>query len=206
LCEQRVSAAAAHIDNLPHQDSALNAFNKLARTFAARIEAPYPSRAARGGRNAAPPDWIGQDELRQITVKVLINPREYEAGAANKRRGALIETGERREWRKKPHQPNEALDIVVGARALVWGESAGPLTGSEWRERAAAHGALEQPTLFTAPLVAPGTPVKASLLATQRDEIEQVVAAAAKLKAAAEAGGRVRGESCGRPERKPDRL
>jgi hypothetical protein len=37
--------------------------------------------------------------------------------------------------------------------------------------------------VFSAPLVAPGTP------ATQRDEIEQVVAAAAKLKASAEAGG-----------------
>ena len=42
--------------------------------------------------------------------------------------GALIKTGERREWRKKPHQPNEALDIVVGARALAWGEGAGQLT------------------------------------------------------------------------------
>ena len=128
------------------------------------------------------PDWIGEDELRQLTAEVLIDPREYEAGAANKRR-ALIRTGERREWRKKPHQPNEAFDIVVGARALAWGEGAGQLTGSEWRERAAkAHGALEQPTLFSAPLVVAGPP------ATQRDEIEQIVAAAAKLKAA-EAGG-----------------
>jgi phage terminase large subunit GpA-like protein len=107
------------------------------------------------------PDWIGEDELRQLTAEVLIDPREYEAGAANKRRGALVKTGERREWRKKPHQPNEALDIVVGARALAWGEGAGQLTGSEWRERAAkAHGALEQPTLFSAPLVAPGTPAR----------------------------------------------
>jgi phage terminase large subunit GpA-like protein len=104
------------------------------------------------------PDWAGEDELRQLTAEVLIDPREYEAaaGAANKRRGALIKTGERREWRKKPHQPNEALDIVVGARALAWGEGAGQLTASEWRERAAkAHGALEQPTLFSSPLVAP---------------------------------------------------
>ena len=123
------------------------------------------------------------------------NPREYEAGAANKRRGALIETGERREWRKKPHQPNEALDIVVGARALAWGEGAGQLTASDWRERAAeAHGALEQPTLFAAPLVAPGPPAKAWPPATQRDEIDQVIAAAAKLKAAAEAGGESAGE------------
>ena len=51
--------------------------------------------------------------------------------------------------------------IVVGARALAWGEGAGQLTNSEWRERAAkAHGALEQPTLFTAPLVAPETPAE----------------------------------------------
>ena len=136
------------------------------------------------------PDWIGEDELRQLTAEVLIDPREYEAGAANKRRGALVKTGERREWRKKPRQANEALDIVVGARALAWGEGAGQLTRSEWRERAAtAHGALEQPTLFTAPLVALGTAVERPSPATQRDEIEQVVAAAAKLKAAAEAGG-----------------
>ena len=136
------------------------------------------------------PDWIGEDELRQLTAEVLIDPREYEAAAANKRRGALIKTGERREWRKKPHQPNEALDIVVGARALAWGEGAGQLTGSEWRERAAeAHGALEQPTLFSAPLVAPGTLAETPSPATQRDEIELIVAAATKLKAEAEAGG-----------------
>jgi hypothetical protein len=29
----------AHVDNLPQQDSAQNAFNKLARTFAAQVEA-----------------------------------------------------------------------------------------------------------------------------------------------------------------------
>jgi phage terminase large subunit GpA-like protein len=91
------------------------------------------------------PDWAGEDELRQLTAEVLIDPREYEASARNKRRGALVKTGERREWRKKPHQPNEALDIVVGARALAWGEGAGQLTGLDWRERAAkAHGAIEQ--------------------------------------------------------------
>jgi hypothetical protein len=73
---------------------------------------------------------------------------------------------------------------------MAWGCGAGALAPSDWRERAAeAHGALEQPTLFSAPLVAPGTLAKAWPPATQRDEIEQVVAAAAKLKAAAEAGG-----------------
>jgi phage terminase large subunit GpA-like protein len=141
------------------------------------------------------PDWIGEDELRQLTAEVLIDPRDYEAGAANRKRGALIKTGERREWRKKPHQPNEALDIVVGARALAWGEGAGQLTGSDWRERAAeAHGALEQPTLFSAPLIAPREPAEAPWPSSQRNEIEQVVAAAAKLKAAAEASGESGGE------------
>lgn len=126
------------------------------------VAGPEPGGAWRPGTLHLP-DWAGEDELRQLTAEVLIDPREYEAaaGAANKRRGALIKTGERREWRKKPHQPNEALDIVVGARALAWGEGAGQLTNSEWRERAAkAHGALEQPTLFTAPLVAPETPAE----------------------------------------------
>ena len=151
------------------------------------VAGPEPGGAWRPGTLHLP-DWVGEDELRQLTAEVLIDPREYEAGAANKRRGALIKTGERREWRKKPHQPNEALDIVVGARALAWGEGAGQLTGWEWRERAAkAHGAIEQPTLFSAPLVAPGRPAEAWSSATQRDEIDQVVAAATKLKA--EAGG-----------------
>jgi phage terminase large subunit GpA-like protein len=124
------------------------------------VAGPEPGGAYRPGTLHLP-DWVGEDELRQLTAEVLIDPREYEAGAANKRRGALIKTGERREWRKKPHQANEALDIVVGARALAWGEGAGQLTASEWRERAAkAHGALEQPTLFSAPLVEPETPAE----------------------------------------------
>ena len=88
-----------------------------------------------------------------------------------------MKTGERREWRKKSREANEALDIVVGARALAWGEGAGQLTGSEWRERAAAaHVALDQPTLFSAPLVAPGTPATASPPATgvSEEQIEQI--------------------------------
>jgi phage terminase large subunit GpA-like protein len=132
------------------------------------------------------PDWIGEDELRQLTAEVLIDPREYEAGAANKRRGALIKTGERREWRKKPHQPNEALDIVVGARALAWGEGAGQLTASEWRERAAkAHAVLDQPSLFSAPLVEPETPAEMTSPAADVAEIAPKLAwgaAVAKFK------------------------
>ena len=74
-----------------------------------------------------------------MTAEVLIDPRDYEAGAANKRRGALVKTGERREWRKKPHEPNEALDIVVGARALAWGRR-GP-AHRLGMARASGHGA-----------------------------------------------------------------
>ena len=140
------------------------------------VAGPEPGGAWRPGTLHLP-DWVGEDELRQLTAEVLIDPRDYEAGAANKRRGALIKTGERREWRKKPHQANEALDIVVGARALAWGAGAGQLTVSDWRERAAeAHGALEQPTLFSAALVAPETPAKASRPArgVSEEQIEQI--------------------------------
>jgi Phage terminase large subunit (GpA) len=134
------------------------------------VAGPEPGGAWRPGTLHLP-DWIGEDELRQLTAEVLIDPREYEVAASNKRRGALIKTDERREWRKKPHQANEALDIVVGARALAWGEGAGQLTASDWRERAAeAHGALEQPTLFSAPLVAPGTPARG----VSEEQIEQI--------------------------------
>jgi phage terminase large subunit GpA-like protein len=79
------------------------------------VAGPEPSGAWRPGTLHLP-DWIGEDEIRQLTAEVLIDPREYEARAANKRRGALVKTGERR---KKLHQANEALDIVVGARALA---------------------------------------------------------------------------------------
>jgi phage terminase large subunit GpA-like protein len=138
------------------------------------VAGPDPSGAWRPGTLHLP-DWVGEDELRQLTAEVLIDPREYEAGAANKRRGALVKTGERREWRKKPHQPNEALDIVVGARALAWGEGAGQLANSEWRERAAkAHRVGEQPTLFSAPLVAPGTKASPPARGVSVEQIEQI--------------------------------
>jgi len=102
------------------------------------------------------PNWIGEDELRQLTAEVLIDPREYAASAA-KRGGKLVKPFERREWRKKPHQANEGLDIVVGSRALAWGEGAGSLTPERWRELAvAAHGQPEPP-LQTAPHASTGS-------------------------------------------------
>lgn len=102
------------------------------------------------------PEWIGEDELKQLTAESLVDPRDYRAGAV--KRGALVKPGDQREWRKKPHQPNEALDIAVGARALAWGEGAGQLTAQRWRELAAeAHGPRQpEPDLFnTAPALAP---------------------------------------------------
>jgi phage terminase large subunit GpA-like protein len=162
------------------------------------VAGPEPGGAWRPGTLHLP-DWIGEDELRQLTAEVLIDPREYKAGAANKRRGALIKTGERREWRKKPHQPNEALDIVVGARALAWGEGAGQLTGSEWRERAAkAHGALEQPTLFSAPLVAPRPPAETPSPArgVGEEQLEQIQRAVEALGAASARAWPLRRTSC----------
>jgi phage terminase large subunit GpA-like protein len=84
------------------------------------------------------PDWIGEDELKQLTAETLVDPRDYRAGAV--KRGALVKAAEVREWRKRPHQPNEALDIVVGCRALAWGEGAGQISAQRWRELAAeAH-------------------------------------------------------------------
>jgi hypothetical protein len=51
------------------------------------------------------------------------------------------------------------------------------LTASDWRERAAeAHRPGEQPTLFSAPLVAQGTPAKVSPPArgVSEEQIEQI--------------------------------
>ena len=118
------------------------------------VAGPDPAGAYRPGTLHLP-DWVGEDELRQMTAEVLIDPRDYEIGS-NKRRGSLVKTGERREWRKRPHQPNEALDIVVGSRAMAWGCGAGALAPGDWRRYAAlTYGSEpEQPTLFSAPILA----------------------------------------------------
>ena len=96
------------------------------------------------------PDWIGEDELKQLTAEVLYDPGED--GASNAKRLKLAKVGDRREWRKRPHQPNEALDIAVGCRALAWGEGAGQISKNRWRELVAeAHGPeTRPPDLFTA--------------------------------------------------------
>jgi phage terminase large subunit GpA-like protein len=137
------------------------------------VAGPDPGGAYRPGTLHLP-DWIGEDELRQMTAEVLIDPRDYEVTTSNKRRGSLVKTGERREWRKKPHQPNEALDIVVGARAMAWGEGAGSITVGRWRGLAAdAHGAEPaEPMLFSAPPLAEAK--AASAAEASAEQIEQI--------------------------------
>ena len=49
------------------------------------VAGPDPAGAYRPGTLHLP-DWIGEDELRQMTAEVLIDPRDYEVGS-NKRRG-----------------------------------------------------------------------------------------------------------------------
>ncbi len=76
------------------------------------------------------PDWIGEDYLKQITAETCVDPREQAKG--NAKRALLQKPGERREWVKRPHAANEALDIVVGARALAWEQGAGSIDAQQW--------------------------------------------------------------------------
>lgn len=102
------------------------------------------------------PEWIGEDELKQLTAEILIDPAAEVRG--NTKRGALVKPGDTREWRKKPHQPNEALDIAVGCRALAWGEGAGQISHTRWEELVAkAHRPerSEEPDLFAPPPIVP---------------------------------------------------
>jgi phage terminase large subunit GpA-like protein len=84
------------------------------------------------------PSWIGDDYARQLTAEVLIDPQAEAKGKA--KRALLERPGDHREWRKLPGRPNEALDIVVGCKALAWQEGAGQISASRWAELvAAAH-------------------------------------------------------------------
>lgn len=102
------------------------------------------------------PDWIDEDYARELTAEVLINPQAEAKGKA--RLAAMMKPGDRREWRKKAHQANEALDIVVGARALAWFKQIDKLTAEQWARLAAERGQAEtdEPDLFAAnPIAAP---------------------------------------------------
>jgi phage terminase large subunit GpA-like protein len=84
------------------------------------------------------PEWIGEDYAKQLTAEVLFDPQAEAKGKA--KRALLERPGEHREWRKLPGRANEALDIVVGARALAWQEGAGEIEEDRWAELVAqAH-------------------------------------------------------------------
>lgn len=78
------------------------------------------------------PDWIGEEDCRELTAEVLIDPQAEAKGKA--KRALLERPGDHREWRKLPGRANEALDIVVGAKALAWDAGAGQIPAARWDE------------------------------------------------------------------------
>ncbi|MGC2787910.1 MAG: terminase gpA endonuclease subunit, partial [Roseiarcus sp.] len=124
------------------------------------------------------PDFIDDVYFKQLTSEYVVN----EIGRHGR---------PKRVWRLRHGRDNHLLDCRVYNLALAEYLGLQKMSSDEWamlaRERGAT--ALSPPPLFSAQLIAPGTPAETPSQATQRNEIEQVVAAAAKLKAAAEAGG-----------------
>lgn len=82
------------------------------------------------------PSWVGEDYAKQLTAEVLFDPKTEAKGKS--KRAMLERPGDQREWRKLPGRPNEALDIVVGSRALAWLEKIDSWTPEQWAERAAS--------------------------------------------------------------------
>jgi phage terminase large subunit GpA-like protein len=134
------------------------------------------------------PDWIGEDELKQLTAETLVDPRLETKGNAKAK--ALVRPGDTREWRKRPNQANEALDIAVGCRALAWGEGAGQISATRWQELVAeAHGPVPAPAadLFAPPKIvsdaAPETIEKEQAEPVKHEDIIAKLARLAKLNA-----------------------
>jgi phage terminase large subunit GpA-like protein len=127
------------------------------------------------------PDWLDETYFKQLTAEYLDEQ--------------MFRGRTKRVWKQR-YRDNHFFDCRVYNLALLEYLGFSKMTSEDWSELARERGAPagEQQTLFSAPLVAPGTPAKASPPVTQRDEIEQVVAAAAKLKATAAAGGESGGE------------
>lgn len=97
------------------------------------------------------PDWIGEDYMKQLTAEILFDPKAQAKGKA--RRAMMEKPGDTREWRKAPGRANEALDIVVGCRALAWLEKMDGWSPAQWAERANAVWRTEAsiaPDLFSA--------------------------------------------------------
>jgi phage terminase large subunit GpA-like protein len=63
-------------------------------------------------------DLVDEAYARQLTAEVLIDPKAVATG--NARRALMEKPGDRRQWMRRPGQPNEALDIAVICRALAW--------------------------------------------------------------------------------------
>lgn len=123
------------------------------------------------------PDWIGEDELKQLTAETLVDPRLEAKG--NTKRQSLIKPGDQREWRKRPHQANEALDIAVGCRALAWGEGAGQITPERWFELVdEAHGDVPD---ANARLYAPPPPVERASPEAPTEDIDAALDRLGKL-------------------------
>jgi hypothetical protein len=80
----------AHVDNIPQQDSAQTAFNKLARTFAAQVEALKRYRS--GGEQKMTVQHVHVAEGGQAIVGSVNAPPEG-AGARKESRGATTCTG-----------------------------------------------------------------------------------------------------------------
>ncbi|ACL55635.1 phage terminase large subunit family protein [Methylobacterium nodulans] len=93
-------------------------------------------------------DLVDEAQCKQLTAEILVDPREEAKGKA--RRSLHQRSGDQRVWMKKAGQANEALDIVVGARALAFGLGVDSYTPERWaqlwRERAIL---LPEPDLFT---------------------------------------------------------
>lgn len=83
------------------------------------------------------PDWIGEAYCKELTAEVLFDPQAESKGKA--KRALLERPGDHREWRKLPGRANEALDIVVGAKALAWQEGAGSIGADRWAELVAEY-------------------------------------------------------------------
>lgn len=108
-----------------------------------------------GGGTLHLPDWVGEDYTKQLTAEILFDPKAQAKGKA--RRALMEKPGDLREWRKMPGRANEALDIVVGCRALAWLEKMDGWSPAQWSARAAAVWRTEvpiEPDLFSAPAAA----------------------------------------------------
>jgi phage terminase large subunit GpA-like protein len=82
------------------------------------------------------PDWIGEDEMRQLTAEVLIDPRDYEVAANTKRRGALVKTGQA----ARVAQASASTQRRVGHRRRRPGDGVGMRRGRFGSQRLARAG------------------------------------------------------------------